>query len=244
MATKKQESLIKEMTPMAKLSSTKKKEKVSITKPILKRKSLAYSEVDNIPEAQVEDYSKISIDEQTTLFNSIKDVFVRLREDAENMDLNTFEERYFSNMLAVFDMAVTGNVTAMDFLCYAYKKGMEGVLPVNLTLAHKWGMLAIADGSKLTVDRLRMFINPVFEYVENSDVDLENMMERYDVPDGEAAFFVAETFAGLYVQKMNITLEQMSREDPVSADSNFQKFIHDANKVRDEILPDMLKYLR
>lgn len=247
MAVKLTQNEIKKMTPTSKLSEAKKKPKreFNITIPILKTKKKE-QEVPKvkISEMDVGDYSLLNMDEQMTLFNAIKNVFVKLREDADYMDIDTFEKKYFGALLEVLNLAVTGNVAAMDYLCYAYKKGMEGALPVNLTLAHKWGMLAIANGSKLSVDRMRMFLTPMFEYVENSDVDLDLMMSNYDVPDGDAIFFVSETFAGLYNPKMGFDLLSMARENPGSSDSNFQKFIFEANKKRDEILPTLLKYLK
>mgnify|MGYP007068176672 CR=1 FL=1 len=235
---------LKNMTPAQRLSNAKKKERVKITAPILKRRKVVEKTPEIVlPEYNFDDFTKLSVDDQTELFNAIKNVFVKLREDAEFMDTETFEHKYYGNLYEVFNLAVTGNVAAMDFLCYAYKKGMEDGLPVNLTFAHKWGMLAIENGSKLSVDRMRMFLTPVFEYIEYSDIDLDRMMERYDVPDGEAIYFVAETFAGIYNPKMNISLLQMSKENPGDNDSNFQKFIFEANKKRQEILPEVLKYL-
>lgn len=232
-----------------KLSSAKKKQDTIISAPILKARKVEENiNLKNQIEKQIDkfkfdDFTKLSADIQTELFNSIKNVFVNLRENANYMNLETFEAKYYGAVLEVVSLAVTGNVAAMDYLCYVYKKGMEGVLPMNLTLAHKWGMLAIANGSKLSVDRMRMFLTPVFEYVENSDLDIELMMKNYDIADGEAIMFVAETFAGLYNPKMGITLLEMAKENPASTDSNFQKFLFDANKKRDEVLPEMMKYL-
>lgn len=249
MAVKMKENQIKKMaSSKSKIASTKSKQDMrsfNVTVPILKRKKVkVFSEdIAEMPNFDFEDFSKLSFDDQTILFNSIKEIFADLRENAQYMDPQTYEQQYFTMLLEVLNLGVTGNVAAMDFLCYAYKKGMDNALPINLTLAHKWGMLAVANGSKLSVDRMRMFISPVFDYVENSDIDLEKMMVRNDISDGDAAFFVAETFAGLYNPKMDITLLNMAREEPGSMDSNFQKFLFDANKKRDEILPSLLKYL-
>ena len=248
MAIKIKENEVKKMaSSRSKIATAKPKEELrtyNVTVPVLKkRKKLEEQKSIKLPEFNFDDFSKLNFDEQTDLFNAIKEVFADLRENGQYMDINSYQSIYFNSLIDVLNLAVTGNVAAMDFLCYAYKKGMENALPVNLTLAHKWGMLAIANGSKLSVDRLRMFLTPIFDYVESSDIDLDLMMTRNEIPDGDAAFFVAETFAGLYNPKMNITLLNMSKEAPASEDSNFQKFLFDANKVRDQILPDLNKYL-
>lgn len=232
---------------MAKITNKNKTKKSLVSlikKPILKQK-LVYSDAENaLKDFNFDDYTKVSYEDQTKLFNAIKSMFVKLREDSEFMSQQEFETKYVDYLIELLELAVTGNVTAMDYLCFMYKKGIDEVMPVNLTLAHKWGMLAIANGSKLSVDRLRMFITPVLEYVEDSDLDIDFMLDRYDVADQDAAYFIAQTFAGLYNPRMNITLLNMSREEPVSFDSNFQKFMFDANAKRDEVLPDLLKYLK
>lgn len=217
-----------------------------ITKPILKQKPKKPSTElsDNAPKFNFEDYTKVSYEDQTKLFNGIKSMFVALREKSEYMDEASFEQKYVDYLLELLDMAVTGNVTAMDYLCFLYKKGIDGILPMNLTLAHKWGMLAIANGSKLSVDRLRMFMLPVLDFVEDSNLDIEFMMDRYDVSDGDAAYFVCQAFAGVYNPRMGISLLSMAKEDPASTDTNFQKFMIEATKVREEVLPDILKYLK
>ncbi len=212
-----------------------------IKKPVLKQKVNVFENALNF---DYRDYTKISYDDQSKLFNALKTMFVKLRENSEFISQEEFEATYVNYLVELLDLAVTGNVSAMDYLCFMYKKGIDGVIPMNLTLAHKWGMLAMANGSKLSVDRLRMFITPVLEYVDESDIDIEYMQKRYDVKDEDVAYYIAQTFAGLYNPRMDITLLNMAREEPVSYDSNFQKFMHDANEKRDEVLPDLLKYLK
>ena len=231
---------------MAKTINIKKRRELmsSIKKPILKQK-IAQNDMEKALEGfNFDDYSKVSYEDQTKLFNALKTTFVKLREKSEFMEESEFETEYVNYLIELLNLAVTGNVSAMDYLCFMYKKGVDGVMPVNLTLAHKWGMLAIANGSKLSVDRLRMFLTPVLEYVEDSDLDIDFMLDRYEVKDADAAYFIIQTFAGLYNPRMDITLLNMAREDPASSDSNFQKFMFDANKKRDEVLPDLMKYLK
>ena len=225
------------------LEMTKANKKLQITEPVLKQK-LIENEEQELPSFNFEDYSKVSYEDQTKLFNSLKQMFLALREEEQYMDEASFEKKYVDYLLELLNMAVTGNVSAMDYLCFLYKKGIEGVLPMNLTLAHKWGMLAIANGSKLSVDRLRMFILPVFEFIEDSDLDIEYMMDRYDVKDGDAAYFIAQTFAGIYNPKMGITLLNMAKENPASIETNFQKFMYDATNARQQVEEELLKYLR
>ncbi len=195
-----------------------------------------------MPKFNFEDFRKLSFDEQTSMFNVIKEVFGNLRESMDYIDKETYDMAYYTLLTEVFELAVEKNVAAMDFLCYLYKRGSEGYLPANLTLAHKWGMLAISCGSKLSIDRLRLFLDPVFDFVVREGL-VAKMMVSNELDEGEGVFFVAETFAELYLERMKINLLTMAREDPLQSDSNFKRFLNEANKVRSEVLPDMVKYL-
>ena len=222
------------------------KNKISAIKaPILKKRKLTATEQTNdIPKFNFEDYTQVSYEDQSKLFNGIKEMFASLRENSKYMEEQEFAQKYINYFIELLDMAVTGNVTAMDYLCYTYKKGIDGILPANLTLAHKWGMLAIANGSKLAVDRLRMFMTPVFDYVDDRDIDFEYMADRYDVAEQDIAYFIAEMFAGLYNPRMGISLLNMSREEPAAEDTNFTRFMNEATKVRSQVLPDLIKYFK
>lgn len=225
-----------------KVSGNTKKFFNMIKKPILKQKQGKFDAA--MQGFNFDDFSKVSYEDQTKLFNTLKGMFVSLREKSEFMSQEEFEATYVDYIVELLNLAVTGNVSAMDYLCFIYKKGIDGVIPANLTLAHKWGMLAIASGSKLSVDRLRMFVTPVLEYVDDSDIDLDYMQKRYDVNDSDVAYFIVQTFAGLYNPRMDITLLNMAREEPISFDTNFKKFMIEANEKREEVLPDLLKYLK
>ncbi|MBR1925675.1 MAG: hypothetical protein IJ837_02345 [Clostridia bacterium] len=231
---------------MAENKNEEQKNKISSIKaPVLKRRKITEAERTNeLPKFNFDDYTNVSYEDQTKLFNGIKEMFAELRENSKFMEEQAFNQKYISYFVELLDMAVTGNVTAMDYLCYVYKKGIDGILPSNLTLAHKWGMLAIANGSKLAVDRLRMFITPVFEYVDDTNIDIEYMADRYDVQEEDIAYFIAQMFAGLYNPRMGISLLEMSRQEPAVVDTNFTRFMNEATKVRSQVLPDLMKYLK
>lgn len=234
----------KKLTNNASRTSKAKK----IVKPVLKQKSVKFKsdesvnfEVPLMP--STEDFTKVPYEAQNEAYAAIKKMFVDLRENEAYMEEETFNAAYANLFYELLNLGVTGNVAAMDYLCYVYKKGIDGMLYPNLTLAHKWGMLAIANGSKLAIERMRMFLNPVFEYVDNSDLDLDKMIDRYEILPEEAVDFVAQTFAGIYNPKMGITLLSMAQEDPASVESNFTKFNIESCKKREEVLPELLKYL-
>lgn len=231
----------------SKINQTIKK----IDKPVLKRKRLkpkfgvnqATSEANSFENVNTEDYTKLSFDVQNEAYAVIKQLFVNLRENQAYMDEQSFNDAYASLFFELLNIAVTGNVAAMDYLCYIYKKGIDGMLYPNLTLAHKWGMLAIENGSKLSIERLRMFLTPVYDYLDEHDLDVDKMVKEYDIDKEDAISFVSQTFAGMYNPKMNITPLALAKEDPTSFETNFTKFNIEASKKRESVLPELLKYL-
>ncbi len=220
-----------------------------IDKPVLKARKIKQDffkdqkQIENHLNINTEDFTHLSYDAQNEAYAVIKKMFVALRENQHYMDEQSFNEAYANLFFELLNLGVTGNVAAMDYLCYIYKKGIDGMLAPNLTLAHKWGMLAVANGSKLALERMRMFLNPVFDYIDNSDIDLDKMIKDYEIQPEDAIYFVAQTFAGIYNPKMNITALSMAKEDPTSFESNFTKFNIESCKTRDSLLPQLLKYL-
>lgn len=215
----------------------------SYKKPLLKRipfeeRAKKYES----DEFNFDDFSKVSYDDQTKLFNTIKEVFADLKDKAGFANNNTYMDLFYRTFTEVLEIAVTGNVAAMDYLCFLYKRGVENFVPVNLVLAHQWGMLAIANGSKLSPDRLRLFLDPVYVYVVDSGM-VDKMIDKNNIEDGEGAYFVAQSFAEMYTKECNISLLEMARKDPLDNSQNFRAYLKDQEKIRDAVLPKMMRYL-
>lgn len=189
-----------------------------------------------------DDFSKLSYDDQTKLFNAIKEVFADLREKAGIANNNTYMDLFYRTFTEVLEIAVAGNVAAMDYLCFLYKRGVENFVPINMVLAHQWGMLAMANGSKLSPDRLRLFMDPVYVYVVETGL-VDKMIDKNNVEDGEGAYFVAQNFAEMYTKECGITLLDMARKNPLDNSVNFHAYLKEQEKKRDEVLPKMMKFL-
>ncbi|MBQ8762078.1 MAG: hypothetical protein IJZ26_02005 [Clostridia bacterium] len=221
-------------------SKNKKLSYKSIKKPVLKRHVVKIRPKNEF-EFDYEDFTKLGYDEQTVLFNAIKENFANLRDNAGLIAGARYQDLFYNNLTELLGLGVTGNVAAMDYLCYIYKKGVEHFLPINLTRAHEWGMIAIANGSKLSVDRMRLFLEPVYEYVVNSGI-VEEMIKKNKLQEGEGIYYVASNFASMYIDRCKLDLLTMARKEPVATDENFKKYNFEACKIRDEILPELIKY--
>ncbi|MGN1222435.1 MAG: hypothetical protein ACI4TT_04300 [Christensenellales bacterium] len=189
-----------------------------------------------------EDIFHIDFENQNEYFSLLKGLFTPLNIQKPQMSLERYANAYYDTLEMVTEMAVCGCVPAMDYLCFIYKKGVDDVLPVNLVRAHEWGMLAIAGGSKLSPDRLRMFLDPVYTYIMQNDL-LPGILKKHPTTDDEEVInYVAYNFANIFNEKKKLTLEYMSKKDIIS-DEGFQVFLKEAYRVRDESLPIMAKYI-
>ncbi len=228
------------------LNSDIRKKINSFKKPVLKiavthKFTKKLDEFDDVS-FNFSDFSKLDYDSQTKLFNAIKETFANLKENAGVANNNTYEILFYNSFTEVLELAVAGNVAAMDYLCFLYKRGVEHFLPINMVMAHEWGMLAVANGSKLAVDRMRLFLEPVFEYVVEADV-VDKMIEKNNIPEGEGAYFVAMNFAEMYINQAGISLLAMTKKNPLDDSINFQVYLREAEKKREEVLPQLLRYL-
>ena len=188
------------------------------------------------------DLFDVDADSQNEYFNLLKNLFTSVNIRKPQLSANTFAEEYYEVLETVTEMAVCGCVPAMDYLCFIYKKGVEDVMPVNLVRAHEWGLLAIAAGSKLSPERLRMFLDPVYSYVLNNNL-IDGILRMYNPQSDEDLInFFAYSFANIFNEKQGLSLGAMAKKRIISSES-FQIFLKKASQMRDECLPILGKYI-
>ena len=187
------------------------------------------------------DLKDISYEDQTLYFKSIQALFTDLNLKQARMSIENYRNTYISTIEDIAAMAVVGNVPAMDYLCFLYKRGIDNILPRNLARAHEWGIFAVAAGSKLSIERLRLFFEPVYDYViDNGDVDA--IESKNNLNDDDVAEFVAYSFCNVLIDEMGLSLLEQSKKGIIQ-EENFQEFSHRANDARDRALPKMLELI-
>ena len=195
----------------------------------------------NPDDFQLADISGVDYDVQVIFFNVIKDEFTGLNLQESTLPTDLFMDKYAQKITEVIEMAAGGIVPAQDYLCYLYKKGIDGLMPRNLVRAHYWGILACSNGSKLSMERLRLFYEPVFEYVLNAK-KVEDIVEKNNLTSDNIAEFVSQNFSILFAQRMGIDLLETAKK-PIVEDENFVKFSHDAEEVRAKVLPRLMELI-
>lgn len=107
--------------------------------------------------------------------------------------------------------------------------------------AHQWGLIASSNGSKLSIERLRLFFEPVYEFVLNSD-KLDDVIQKNDLNQDNIAEFIAQNFSILFCQMAKIDLLETAKKQIVE-DENFVRFSHEAESIRAKVLPRLLELI-
>ena len=188
------------------------------------------------------DLFNVSQEDQNEYFNLIKNLFANINVQKPKMALQSYIDSYYELFELITEMAVCGCVPAMDYLCFIYKKGVEDFMPVNLTRAHEWGLLATANGSKLSPERMRLFLEPVYQYITENNLVGPIMDKFYTENDDELINYIAYNFANIFNEKFGLTLGAMSKKKLIATES-FQVFLKNTSKVINDCLPLLAKYI-
>lgn len=187
------------------------------------------------------DISKVDYDTQVIFFNVIRDEFTNLNMQEGALPHKVFVEKYIQKIVDIIEMAAGSIVPAQDYLCYLYKRGVDGIMPRDLVRAHQWGIIACSNGSKLSMERLRLFYEPVFDYVLDSG-KVESIVEKNDLNQDNIAEFISQNFSILLMQEMKIDLLDIAKK-PIYEEENFIKFSHDAEVARKKVLPRLIELI-
>lgn len=187
------------------------------------------------------DISHVDYDTQVIFFNVIKEEVASLNLQEDILPEKVFIQEYAQKILDIISMAAGSIVPAQDYLCYMYKKGIPGVLGRNLVRAHHWGLIAASNGSKLSIERLRLFFEPVYDFILKSD-KLDDIITKNNLTQDNIAEFIAQNYAILFCQEAKIDLLNTAKRDLVE-DENFVKFSHDADAIRKKIMPRLIELI-
>ncbi|MBR4270833.1 MAG: hypothetical protein IKQ31_04100 [Clostridia bacterium] len=190
----------------------------------------------------IPDISGVSYETQRLFFNVIRDQFSDINSKEDSLPKNIFRQNYQQILMDVVEMAAGGTVPAQDFLCYTYKKGVEGVVPSDLLRAHEWGIIAVSNGSKLSSERLRLFYDPLFEYCMSVSGALENILAKNGLDDSNVTDFVAQNYSILLMEQIKLDLLTVAKK-PLWEEGNFVKFQYEVEQANKIIFPKLIKLI-
>ena len=188
------------------------------------------------------DISKVYYENQRVFFNIVRDQFNEINKQQDDLPKNMFRDQCIEALNDIVEMAAGGAVPAQDFLCYIYKKGIEGVLQSDLQRAHEWGIIAVSNGSKLASERLRLFYEPLYDYCLKTEGALENILVKNDLDENTVTDFVAQNYSILLMEELHMTLLDVAKKD-VTEQGNFVRFQYDVEQANKKVLPRLLELI-
>lgn len=184
-----------------------------------------------------EKYIDMSFDEQASLYRKFKAQFNALSVFSKQ----SADEKFYELLEECVMLAVEGDVIAQDFLAYIYKKGYDDLFEPNVLHAYKWGIVASANGSKLSMDRLKFFYQPAFYKIAEYD-EVDQIIDEYKLNEENIEYFFARALADMIMSASNVNLVSLSKLDIIP--NNFsEEELRELERVRDRVIGKMIKLL-
>lgn len=182
-------------------------------------------------------------------YNALKEGFFAVKKDYETeMSKNysdlEFEDVFISKLETYFLLSSQNDVVCQDFICYLYKIGVKDILPANYDKYFKWGMLAISNGNKFTIDRFRFFFNYMFNLIESNDNILESFEKFLDKEVIDEVYLYPETamlIADEFCRIKNITIDNLLKEGFVTESVDEEKYRREIEKMGLTVLQNLIK---
>ena len=182
-------------------------------------------------------------------YSALKEGFFAVKKDYETemskklTDLE-FEDLFISKLETYFLLSSQNDVVCQDFICYLYKIGVKDILPANYDKYFKWGMLAISNGNKFTIDRFRFFFNYMFNIIKSDD----NIMDSFDsffekevIDENYAYPEICILIADEICRIKNVTIDNLLKEGFVTEPVDEEKYRREVEKMGTTIIQNLIK---
>ncbi len=184
-----------------------------------------------------EKFMDMTFDEQAKLYRRFKAQFNMLSEYSPSVA----DEKFCKLLEECVLLALEGDVIAQDFLTYTYKKGREHIFEPHTLRAYKWGIIASANGSKLSMNRLKFFYQPAFYRIAEYE-ELDKIIDEYNLSVDNIEYFFARALADMIMSASDVNMVALSKLDVIPepyADEDLRELEH----VRDRVIGNMMNLL-
>ncbi len=182
-------------------------------------------------------FNNMTFDEQAKLYREFKSQFDRLSK----YNLSTANQYFKEYLEETIIIACNGDVVAQDFLTYIYKKGRTGLFEANLLTAYKWGIIASANGSKLSSGRLKFFFEPAFSIIAEHP-KLDQVIETYHLTQDNIEDFFASALSEMITSVSDVNIKSMSKSPAIPLEYSDEN-LRELERVRDRVIDNMMDLL-
>lgn len=161
------------------------------------------------------------------------------------LDGRDWEDKFFLFLDKLIDKSSKGDVSAQDFIGYLYKRGISGCIKASTRTYMEWTLLAGANGNRLSVDRLKIFMIPAHNHIF-IEPDFEQIAKQNDLFLENYEYVLGRLFCEAMVDNLKLDLlkmiKKLMQKEQAEADEITEMRVFE--KVRDMVIPDILKFLR
>ena len=210
------------------------------------------NDVQNTEELEVE--KKIEEIEETdssytmTLdYDALREGFFSLKKDFEEEMASyktdeEFEDGFISKLETYFLLASQNDIVCQDFMCYLYKIGVRDILPRNYDKFFKWAMFAISNGNRFTIDRFRLYLNNVFDLLEDRD-EFSDFYNKGILDDDFSYEQLSILIADEICSIKNVTIDSLLKEGFVAENIDEDKYKRDLERMNPKVVDALIKRL-
>lgn len=182
-------------------------------------------------------FDEMDFDEQAKYYRAFKKQFETLNQ----YNTTTSNELFYQYLEETIMLACNGDVVAQDFLAYIYKKGREGIFEPSPLRAYKWGIIATANGSKISAQRLKFFFQPAF-YIIAEHPKLDEIIENYNLTSDIIEFFFANALSDMIMSASDVNLKEMSKL-PIEPQNGTDEGLRELERIRNRVIENMMNLL-
>lgn len=131
---------------------------------------------------------------------------------------------------------------AQDYIAYIFKKGFNGVVPVNYKKFMEWQILAGANGNQYSIDKLALFLNYAFNEILLVE-DIEYIAKRNNLVPENYQYVVGRLLCEAIADELRLDAETLAKE-PITHQEFDPSIMRIFDRARNFVIPKILKFLR
>lgn len=168
-----------------------------------------------------ESFDKIDYEDQQELFLRIR-AWLPTASERDRYDKNKYKKIIIKRLEQICAYACAGHIPSQDYMGYIYKRGFGDIIPINYQRSLEWNIIAARNGSKLSPQKMKAFMDPAIIMIMNSD-RWGQIVKYNDLNLSNYFWFLSQYVCeNLYVD-LNLDPSEMAKKELIEEDTNERK---------------------
>ncbi len=168
-----------------------------------------------------ETFDKIDYKDQQELFLRIR-AWLPTVPEKDRYDKNKYKKIIIKRLEQICAYACAGHIPSQDYMGYIYKRGFGDIIPINYKRALEWNIISARNGSKLSPQKMKTFMDPAIFMIMNSE-KWGQIVKYNDLNLSNYFWFLSQYVCeNLYVD-LKLDPAEMAKKDLIEEDTNERK---------------------